>query len=83
MDRRRYQLNQPKVRSTIQRLGKTFELVEFWAFDEFQNMAEHGFAPVDDALFVAAIDKDFEEMRQGNKQADQHEMSAAALGNAR
>ena len=46
-------------------------------------MAEHGFAPVDDALFVAAIDKDFEEMRQGNKQADQHEMSAAALGNAR
>jgi hypothetical protein len=36
--------------------------MEFRAFDDFENVAEHSLAPIDDALFVAAVDKDFKAM---------------------
>jgi hypothetical protein len=36
--------------------------MEVRAFDDFEDVAEHGLAPIDDALFVAAVDKDFKEL---------------------
>ena len=33
-----------------------------WPFDDFKAVAEHGLGPMDDALFVAAIHEDFEEV---------------------
>ena len=36
--------------------------MEVRAFDDFEDVAEHSLAPIDDALFVAAVDKDFKEM---------------------
>ena len=32
------------------------------SFDDFQEKAEHGFGPIDDALLVAAIGEDFEQV---------------------
>ena len=60
-----------------------FEFVEFWAFDDFQNRAEHGLAPVNDTWFIASIDKDLEKMRHDEKPADQNPMRPPALGDAR
>lgn len=57
--------------------GKFGEKGKFGAFDDRKEMAEDGLAPVDNTLFVAAIDKDFEQVGQDQKQADQHEMGAA------
>lgn len=57
--------------------------MKFGTFDDFDHIAKHGLAPIDDALFVAAIDKNFEEMGQNEKKADQHQMGATGFRNAR
>ncbi len=40
-------------------LGQHLESMEVRTLDDFDQVAEHRFAPIDDALFVTAIDQDF------------------------
>ena len=61
---------------------KDDELDAVWAFDDFENVAEHGFGPFDDTLLVARIDNDFKQVRQENEQPDQDKMTASGVGDA-
>lgn len=40
--------------------GQNLEGMQFRTFDDLKNVAEHGLTPIDNALFITAIEKDFE-----------------------
>ena len=37
--------------------GQDLESVKLGAFDDLEQVTKHGLAPIDDALFIAAIDR--------------------------
>ena len=52
------------------------ELHSVGAFDDFKDVVEHGFAPLNHASLVSGIDEYFEQLRQNDEQPDEHEMTA-------
>jgi len=55
------------------------EGMQLGTFDDLDEITEHGLSPVDKALFVAAGGRDFKQLGQHAKQAEQDQMCATAI----
>ena len=62
-------------------LGRHLKAFFRGALDNFQQVAQHGFGPPEQACFVAPIHADVDKVESGSKEADQQTPVASGVRN--